>query len=83
MPSSASRAIMFSVITSCRIAIGVGKVHFGLAIERLLAELDGVGGFERDLLRQRNRGIAFGAGGDDLVDEADRSWPSPLKSARR
>ncbi len=71
MPSSASRAIMFSVITSRRIAVGVGEAHFGLAIERFLAELDRVGGFERDLLRQRDRRIALGAGGDDAVDEAD------------
>src|ERR1700722_1896236 len=54
-----------------RIAIGVGKTHFGLAVERGLAELDGVGGFERDLLRQRNRGIPFGPDGNDAVDEAD------------
>src|SRR6476659_7698711 len=53
------------------ITIGIGKAHFGLTVEGCLAELDGVGGFERDLLSERNRSVAFGAGGNDAVDEAD------------
>src|SRR6266516_4334315 len=53
------------------ITIGVGKAHFGLTVERCLAELDGVGGFERDFLGQRNRSVPFGAGGNDAVDEAN------------
>src|ERR1700692_4635462 len=55
----------------CRIAIGIGKAHFGLAVERRLAELYRIGGFERDLLRQRDRRFAFGAGGNDTIDEAE------------
>ena len=52
-----------------RIAIGLGKAHFGLAVERLLAELDGVGRFQRDLFRQRDRGAALGPRRNDTIDQ--------------
>src|SRR5215475_15943754 len=47
-------------------AVGLGEVHLGLAVEGLLAELDGIGRFARDLLRQRNRGVALVACGNDV-----------------
>src|SRR5258705_6205995 len=55
----------------CRIAIGVRKAHLGLTVERGLAEFDRIGGFQGDLLRQRDSRIPLGAGGNDAVDEAD------------
>src|SRR6185437_14563877 len=55
----------------CRITVRVGKGHFGLPVECGLAELDGIRGFERDLLRQRNRSVALAARGDHAVDEPD------------
>src|SRR6202158_3219809 len=54
-----------------RIAIGVRKAHFGLTVERSLAELYRIGGFERDFFRQRDRSVPLGAGGNDAVDQAD------------
>src|SRR5882724_3474707 len=55
----------------CRIAIGARKAHFGLTIERGLADLYRVGGFARDLLRQSDRRVPLGAGSHNAVDEAD------------
>src|SRR5258708_11134312 len=54
------------------VAIGLREAHLGLAIKRLLAEFYRIGGFHRDLLRQRNRGIAFGAARANAVDAPDR-----------
>src|SRR5712664_4788955 len=38
----------------CRITIGVRKSHLGLTVERGLAEFYRIGGFQGDLLRQRD-----------------------------
>ena len=49
MPSSASRAIMFSIITSDGVVVGLGERHFELAVERFLADPDDVRRLRGDL----------------------------------
>ena len=83
MPSAASRASMFSTMTDDGIFIGVGELHFSLAIERLLADLHRQRRFRRDLPRQRDRGVALGARRNHAIDQSDALRLLGRRSVRR